>query len=89
VKDSQTALQKTITWTKNLRKGRHEWERACMDSGLWPRKLKTPIKTRFTSKVIMFEKTLEFKVAILLSYDKQKNIEFIATSFKSPSVGHC
>jgi len=37
----------------------------------------------------MFEKTLEFKVAILLSYDKQKNIEFIATSFKSPSVGHC
>jgi hypothetical protein len=62
VKDSQTALQKTITWTKNLRKGRQEWERACMDSGLWPQKLKTPIKTRFTSKVIMFEKSGNFVV---------------------------
>jgi hypothetical protein len=41
-----------------------------MDSGLQPQKLKTPIKTRFDSKVIMLEETLEFKVAILLCYGK-------------------
>jgi hypothetical protein len=64
--DSQAALQKTITWTKKSRKRRQEWEKACMDSGLWLRKLKTHVKTRFVSTVIMFEKTLEFKVATLL-----------------------
>jgi hypothetical protein len=30
--------------------------------------LKTPIRTRFASKVIMFKETLEFKQAILLCY---------------------
>jgi hypothetical protein len=41
-----------------------------MDSGLRPRKLKTLLKTRFPNKVIMFEKTLEFKSTILLCYGK-------------------
>ncbi len=72
--DSQAALHKTIAWTKKSRKRRQEWERACMDSGLWPRKLKTPIKTRFVSKVIVFEETLEFKAAILLCCGKQKTL---------------
>jgi hypothetical protein len=40
VKDSQAALQKTITWTKNSVKRKQEWERACMDNGLWLHKLK-------------------------------------------------
>ncbi len=43
-----------------------------MDSGLQPRKLKTLVKTRFTSNVIMFGKTLEFKATNLLCYGKQK-----------------
>jgi hypothetical protein len=51
-----------------------EWEKACMDNGLRPWKLKTPIKTRFTSKVIMFEETLELKVVILLNYGRQKTL---------------
>ncbi len=50
-------------------KGRLEWEKACMDNGLQP-----PIKTRFTSKVIMFEETLELKVVILLNYGRQKTL---------------
>jgi hypothetical protein len=37
-----------------------------MGSGLQPWKLKTRVKTRFVSKVIMFEETLEFKVAIFV-----------------------
>jgi formylmethanofuran dehydrogenase subunit E-like metal-binding protein len=39
-----------------------------------PQKLKTPIKIRFASKVIMFEKTLEFNQAIITYYGKQKII---------------
>ncbi len=74
VKDSQVALQKIITWTKNSAKRKREWERACMDSGLWLHKLKTLVKTRFVSKVIMFEETLEFKAIILLCYGKQKTL---------------
>jgi hypothetical protein len=50
-----------LTWTKNSSKGRQEWEKACVESGLWPHQLQTPMKTRFASKVIMFEKTLKFK----------------------------
>jgi hypothetical protein len=41
---------------------------ACVKRGLWFWKLKTPMKTRFTSKVIMFEDVLEFKEALLLCY---------------------
>jgi hypothetical protein len=70
VKDAEATLQKTITWTKKARKGRLEWERACVDSGLRFQKLKTPVKTRFVSKVIMLEESLEFKATILLFYGR-------------------
>jgi hypothetical protein len=39
-----------------------------------PQKLITHDKTRFPSKVIMFEETLEFKQTIITSYGKQKTI---------------
>jgi hypothetical protein len=45
-----------------------------MDNELQLQKLKTPIKTRFVSKVIMFEETIEFKATILLCYGKQKTL---------------
>ncbi len=35
VKATQRNLQKTITWTKKLGKGKQEWERACVERGLW------------------------------------------------------
>jgi len=54
--------------------GRQEWEKACIECGLLLQKLKTPIKTRFASKVIMFEKTLEFKQAIITCYKRKKTI---------------
>lgn len=47
LKEVQSALQKTITWTKKSGKGRIEWEAACRDTNISPRKLRTPVKTRF------------------------------------------
>jgi hypothetical protein len=39
----------------------HEWENACVERGLLLWKLKTLMMTKIASKVIMFEKVLEFK----------------------------
>jgi len=38
---------------KKIRKGRHEWEKACVERGLQPQKLKTLMKTKFVDKVII------------------------------------
>jgi hypothetical protein len=35
VKDAQVSLQKkTITWAKDFGKGRQEWEKVCIESGM-------------------------------------------------------
>jgi len=57
---------------KKSEKGRQEWEKTCVESGLSPHKLKTLIKTRFVRKTIMFEGCFEFKKTIFLCYDRQK-----------------
>lgn len=36
-----------------------EWKKTCVESGLSPRKLKTPIRTRFASKIIVFKEWFE------------------------------
>jgi hypothetical protein len=74
VKDAQATLQKTITWTKKFSEGRQEWEKACIECGLPPQKLKTLVKTKFASKVIMFKETLEFKQTIIIYCERQKII---------------
>ena len=48
-----------------------EWNKACMDSSLRPRKLNTPVKTRFASKVLMFQQALQFRATISLCYSRQ------------------
>jgi hypothetical protein len=50
---------------------------------MWHQKLKAPMKIRFASKVIMFEKTLEFKQAIMLCYNKQKTSTLQPIIFKA------
>jgi hypothetical protein len=35
VKDAQINLQKTIIWTKKLRKGGQEWEKVCIENWIW------------------------------------------------------
>ncbi len=75
LKATRSALQKTITWTKKSNKGWSEWKRACLDVGLRHPKLKTPVKTRFASKVILFQKTLEYRDAINLCYGKHETLD--------------
>jgi hypothetical protein len=57
-------------WTKNSDKGCNEWKRACIDVGLSHQKLKTLVKTKFDSKVIPFQETLEYQDAINLCYGR-------------------
>jgi len=38
---------------KKIIKGRHEWERACVERGLKLQKLRTLMKTKLVSKVII------------------------------------
>jgi hypothetical protein len=57
-------------WTKKSSKGWSEWKRACFDASLYHKKLKTPMKIRFTIKVILFQKTLEYGDAINLCYGR-------------------
>jgi hypothetical protein len=70
LKVTQFILQKKFTWTKKSSKGRIEWHRACLDVGFSHRKLKTLVKIRFATKVIMFQETLEYHNAINLSYGR-------------------
>jgi hypothetical protein len=70
IKDALSSLQKIITWILKSGKGKHEWDRACKDASFCPQKLKTPMKTRFASKIILFKETLEFKDAINLCYSR-------------------
>jgi hypothetical protein len=39
----------------------HEREKVCIECGMPLQKLKTLVKTKFASKLIMFEDILEFK----------------------------
>jgi hypothetical protein len=39
-------LWKCIIWPKKFRKGKHEWNKACIEIGIWRKKLNTPIKTK-------------------------------------------
>jgi len=66
----QQNLQKTITWTKKSSKGSAEWEAACIQVGMRPRKLTTPVKTRWTSQILMFRDCLKFRPAIEVCYGK-------------------
>jgi DNA-binding PucR family transcriptional regulator len=73
IKEARSILQKTITWTKKSSKGRQEWHKTRLDVGVPPQKLKTHVKTRFASKIILFQETLEFKHVIALCYGRQQS----------------
>jgi hypothetical protein len=38
-------MQKCITWPKKFGKGHKKWNKACIEVGLKPIKLNTPLKT--------------------------------------------
>jgi hypothetical protein len=63
-------LQKIIMSIKNFGKGQSEWKRACVDASLDHQKLKTPMKTKFANKIILFQETLEYRDAINMCYGR-------------------
>ncbi len=46
IKYAQLDLQKCITWSKTSGNGRQEWNKACSNFNLPPRKSNIPMKTR-------------------------------------------
>ncbi len=46
IMSAQADLQKCITWPKKSRKGRHEWNKACVEIGIHQRKLNIVLKIR-------------------------------------------
>ncbi len=52
-------------------KGVKQWKQLCLKFGLFKCKLTTLVKTRFASKVVMFQQCLTYKVAIIMCYGHQ------------------
>lgn len=72
LKGVQTSLQKTITWTKKIRKRRQKWKVSCVIIVLLTRMFKTPTKMHFTSQIILFKKTLEYQNPISICHGRQQ-----------------
>ncbi len=71
LKDTQQAMQKIITQITKFGKGWQEWDKACIEvNTLATRKLKTPMKTRFASRVVLFQETLQYANVINICYCK-------------------
>lgn len=58
LKDAQQGLQKNYTLNTKVQKGSTKRDRACIKVSLLVWKLKTQVKTRFTSKVFLFYEIL-------------------------------
>jgi hypothetical protein len=66
IKLAQFNSQKCITWPKKFGKGKHEWNKTCIDSRICPRKLNNLLKTRcfFSYFIKIIVKDLVCKFAI-------------------------
>lgn len=58
INDVQFSFQEIITWTKKIRKGRQEWDKAYKNAFICPWKLKIVMKIEFAYKAIFFKETL-------------------------------
>jgi hypothetical protein len=54
LKEVQSSLQKTITWTKKSKKGKAQWKESCIVIGLPTKMSKDPMKTQFAFWAILF-----------------------------------
>jgi hypothetical protein len=53
IRFAQTYMQKCITWPKKFENCSQEWDKACVEGGLHPKKLNTLVKTRYHSLLIL------------------------------------
>ncbi len=70
IKEVQSSFKKAIICTKKMGRADKNGLRL-VEMHLFTPKIKTPIKTQFTFKVILFKETLEFKHIINLCYSWQ------------------
>lgn len=61
-------LQICITWTTKIGKGATAWEGACTKSCFTHKKLYTPVKTRFSSVLLMLYRLVKYRKSIELTY---------------------
>jgi len=47
---------------KKIKKGRVKWKKTCLVACLQPPKLFTPMKTKFASKLAMFQQAVEYSL---------------------------
>jgi hypothetical protein len=78
---------KTITWTKKSGKGWQKWHKACELGEVPPRKLKTPMKTSFASRVVQFQESFEFKHILFFAMEIN-NHWFYQVVRLVPKFGH-
>jgi hypothetical protein len=79
--------RKPLPIQKSPRKGRKNGSRLVFKSEMRHQKLKTLMKTIFTNKVIMFEKTFEFNNAIIFYYGKWNFVILQQRIFKAKVWG--
>jgi hypothetical protein len=72
IKKTQSIFQKSIIWTKKSGKGQQKWHKVGELIRVPPWKLKTPMKTHFASRVVLFQDTFEFKNVIVFCYGRQQ-----------------
>jgi hypothetical protein len=67
-KDINRKLQQCVTYTRKSSKGYKTWAKACVEANLIPRKLYSPVHTRFGSLVMMHGQLLKYKEAVTRCY---------------------
>ena len=82
-KDVKKKLQSCITWTKKSGKGARTWEKSCVTAGLVPKKLYSPVKSRFGSILLMLDRILEYRKAINICYGQSQEVDL---QVRNPSV---
>ncbi len=71
-KEVKKKLQSCITWTKKSGKGARTWEKAYVTAGLVPKRLYTPVKTRFGSILLMLKR---IRKAVTICYGQSSEVD--------------
>jgi len=89
VKIAQSSIQSCRTYPKKFGKRKVEWTKACLVIGLQPQNLNTPMKTRFVSKVAMFQQAFEFKEPYYSCLLQATNVGFVRQNSNNINFDNC
>ncbi len=71
MKDAQFTLQKTITWTKKSNKREARMGSSLPKNKFASKKVENLCETKFVSKVVFYQETLEYADTITMCYSHQ------------------